>query len=257
MSLNNNLRQFITKSLNAHNAKVFSGIEQIFVVQLRQAYEKRNLIQKYIKGVYQDSDYEVIEKIAINDYDSVAGDRIKTDADTDDESGNNQDKKTLFDCTWVVPIDPKKSKFNVKSQGQYKGKSYLSEVSVFVRGAGRISVEFFNSLLDYEIALIFKDANGNFRLLFDPVYPVELDVEQDSGEGIASDAGFTVKFTNESKLPPLFLYGYFDVASAISRDSSKLEVEPLSKVYTGRRSDLFLSGTAYQIEQTGGTESGI
>lgn len=245
-----NHRETIMVGLNGHNAKVFSGIEQIFVVQL-SPFEKTKLIKRFYKAIYADSRFW-LNKLAFNgwangrmEYDEPVDDSIIHKPNPSKEEVENyeedvRESETLFDEAWVIPIDPKKSKFNVKTQGQTKGKSYLSEITAYVKGSGRVSVEFFHSLLDTEIALIFKDANGNFRLLFDPVYSVEMDVEQDSGEGIASDVGFTVKFTNESKVPPIYIYGRIEILAGRFENDGLIVPQTLVSVYTGPRPDRFL-----------------
>lgn len=214
----------IKENLNGHNAKVFSGIEQIFVAQI-SAQERVNLIQAYYRGVYQTYEFQV-SKLSFNDIGSLMSNSKEIELDIevpeiyDDNvlGGKKEDKERveaaarLIDMVHVIPIDPKKSKFNVKTQGEHKGKTFMSEVTAFVKGAGKVSVEFFFSLLNTDIIVIFKDANGNFRLLFDPVYEVEMEVEQDSGEGLSAEAGFTVTFTSQSKLPPIYVYGLFDIA---------------------------------------------
>lgn len=228
--LNRNRRKEILQGLNGHNAKVYSGMEQLFVVQLSEI-EKILLIKKLYKAVYYSNEF-LVNKLSFNKY-KPGTNSIETDEEpenkSDDESVKEAEK--LFDRAWCIPINPNKSKFNVKSQGEHKGKTYFSEVTAFVNGGGRITVEFFDTLLDSEIAVIFKDSNGNYRILFDPIYSVETDVEQDSGEGITSTAGFTVTFKLNSKLPPVYFYGRIELLSGVQRIDDKPKDLHLAEVY--------------------------
>lgn len=247
----------IKENLNGHNAKVFSGIEQIFVARL-SAQERVNLIQSYYRGVYQTYEFQV-SKLSFNDIGNSLSNSKEIELDKevpkikDDNSlgGEKEDEKgvaaaaRLIDMVHVIPIDPKKSKFNVKTQGEHKGKTFISEVTAFVKGAGKITVEFFFSLINTDIIVIFKDANGNFRLLFDPVYEVEMEVEQDSGEGLASEAGFTVTFTSQSKLPPIYVYGIFDIAGLRTEDG----FEKIATVNTAPVPKEFLDETGCYANQ--------
>lgn len=262
----------IKQGINGHNSKVYSGMEQLFIVQLNPL-EKIDLIQRYNKSIFYNSNF-VVNKLAFNEYNRDSG-KITTDEDpklynsSTDKNGNDntaeenaeQIKKAefVFSRTWVLPINPKKSKFNIKTQGEHKGKTYHSEVSAFVNGAGRISVEFFDSLLNTELAVIFKDSNGNFRLLFDPVYSVEMEVEQDSGEGLTNEAGFNITFNLDSKLPPIYLYGRFKVIAGVDEDNKDLF---LAEVYTAPDPSKTLDGTQdtypnVGVMNEGSWESGI
>lgn len=250
--------QNISIGLNGHNAKVYSGIEQVFVAQLTAA-EKVDLIQKLYNGVYYGNEF-VVNKLAFNEYTTAGGGITSLD---DKNADVQKQAETLLYRTWALPINPKKSKFNVKTQGENKGKTYHSVVSVNVVGAGRISAEFFHALLNNEIAVIFKDANNNFRLLFDPTYSVEVDVEQDSGEGISSEVGFNLTFSVDSKIPPIFIYGRFEVLASVRTDEEskqKTDVKLVS-VYASPRPQDFIEGDdkvirAYTEEQCY-RESGI
>lgn len=259
--MSKNKRYQILQGLNGHNAKVFSGVEQIFITQLSPK-GKIDLIKKYTDGVYYNTMFTV-NKLAFNE---ETGAGLKTDVDPGINATPSEQKaaKTILENAWVIPIDPTKSKFNVKTQGATKGKTYVSEVSAFVRGAGRISVEFFNGLLDTEIAVIFKDANGNYRLLFDPIFPVELDIEQDSGEGLSSDAGFTVKFTNQSKLPPIYIYGCFDLIAGYTSVGGDNEYVPqkIGTVNTvlnvnGYMAEIYSENIMHSIESNGYINHGV
>lgn len=232
----------IHQGLNGHNAKIYSGMEQLFVVQLNEI-EKIQLIKKYNKAVFYASDF-IVNKLAFNEYNrntvSITTDEEPKNVNSATDSNGKditaetnreliKEAEKIFKRVWVLPINTKKSKFNVKTQGEHKGKTYHSEVTAFVNGAGRVSVEFFDALLNTELAVIFKDSNGNFRLLFDPVYSVEMEVEQDSGEGLTNEAGFTVSFNLDSKLPPVYLYGSFEVIAGVKNEGEDLF---LAEVYT-------------------------
>lgn len=259
--MSRNKRYQILQGLNGHNAKVFSEIEQIFITQL-SIQGKIDLIKKYNDGVFYNSRFNV-NKLAFNE-ESSAGLRLDAISGPGASESEVKEAKTILENAWVIPIDPTMSKFNVKTQGASKGKTYVSEVSTFVRGAGRISVEFFNGLLDTEIAVIFKDANGNYRLLFDPIFPVELEIEQDSGEGLSSDAGFTVKFTNQSKLPPIYIYGCFGLIAGYtySDDITELSPQKIGTVNTvlnpdGYMAEIYTGNIMQSIDETAYRDHGV
>lgn len=209
--------------LNAHNAKVFSGIEYVYVAILNIS-DRINLIRLVRKCVQRQ---DPLVSISLND--------MHAGVPVSDETDEEKQKKDLeiFNNVIAIPINPKKSSFKTNTQGSIFGKTYANELNIFVPGMARVTAEFFNTLLDSQYAIIFKDYNGNYRMIFDEVLPIELDYEQNSGEGLAGEAGFTATFKNESKLPPLYVYAKMHVGSFLHTQNGETTVGNMATILTG------------------------
>lgn len=207
---------FELQGLNDHNSRVYSGLEYIFVSPLKE-YEKVNLIKLIRSDMSEDKRTEEGTSLSINQINNLGSVSRKMTIKDEESSENKTDQLEQFHWL-VVPVNRNKSKFSSKSQGQFRGKTYSNELSLNVVGSSRITVEFFHKLLNNDFAVIFKDANGNYRLLFDECYPNEIEVSQDTGEGLAAEVGFSVTITNQSKYPALYVYGTFNVESYLNED---------------------------------------
>lgn len=194
-------------AFNGHNARTYSGIQYAYVAPIRYEVDFIEFVKVFnvVKNQGRDSiDYFTSDKA--NPLSLLQlGER-------EDSGKPSKGFKPIIDLVWLpIPIDCKKSKFASKSQGEHGGKTYENTLNLYVRGASHDTVVFLHSLLNYRFAVIFTDANGNYRLMFDPVYNNELDIEQDSGEGLAADAGFSITITNQSILPALFVASDFRI----------------------------------------------
>lgn len=216
------------QALNGHNPRVYSGLEYVYVAPLNE--QQFSKMVELIRSQKLDNKVYGTFELSINKMFST-GDIAEKDKDVQ-ESKIDQ----LDEFNWLpIPIDRKKSSYNSKSQGEKGGKSYSNTLNLHVTGASQLTTEFFNALLNNEFAIIFKDANGNYRLMFDECYNNQLELEQNTGEGLSAETGFTVTVTNESKYPSLYIYGKFRLSSAIvTTDDETKGYNDIAIINTGK-----------------------
>lgn len=111
--------------------------------------------------------------------------------------------------TLRVPIDGDKSSFSCKSQGERYGSTYLSELNVVLKERSVIVSELQHALLhtNLKIGVFFRDANGDTRFMCDPDYPMKIESSDESGEGPTGSSSASIKFSQISKLPPIYYRG--------------------------------------------------
>lgn len=246
MIQNHNIKNII--GLNDHNSRSYSGMEYVFIAPLDE-FQKASLIKRYKKDLYNPKTVTDFD-ISIGHIDSSG--RVKNE----EEEPEDENLNILEHAGWLlIPINRNKSKFNIKTQGEFRGKSYSNQLSIFVVGSSRITVEFFHRFINNDFAVIFKDANENYRLLFDPIYNNQIEVEQDSGEGLTAENGFNVSISNSSKLPAPFVYGEFEAAGAISDGvPMRLSLVNTAKNPVQKKGELAGGGAAFSNT---GLEEGI
>lgn len=113
-----------------------------------------------------------------------------------------------------VPINVNKSSFSSKSQGEAKGKTYLNELNAVLEERGSQVSELFHALhhTGYKLGVFFRDANGDTRLMVDPDYPMSIETSDETGEGPTGTAAATIKFSQTSKMPPMYYRDMFTYA---------------------------------------------
>lgn len=215
MYLGHNIKELPV--LNDHNSRVYSGLEYIFIAPLTEQ-EKAKMIVLYREQLRKDLLSNSRIELSINTIGTFGKAEPKSE-DQEEDPLTKSKVQQLAQFNWIpIPIERSKSKYASKSQGEKHGKTYENTLTLFISGAGQVSVEFFNALINTEFAIIFKDSNDNYRLMFDECYNNEMEVEQDTGEGLTAQAGFSVTITNQSKLPSLYVYGTFRVGLNYSND---------------------------------------
>lgn len=116
--------------------------------------------------------------------------------------------KTKFK-TLRVPIDVNKSSFSCKSQGQQKGITYLSELNVVFKERSSQVAELQHALTHsgLKLGVFFRDANGDCRLIADPIYDMSVEIGEESGQGPTGEASASLKFSQISRIPPIYYRG--------------------------------------------------
>lgn len=231
MYLGHNIKEMPV--LNDHNSRVYSGLEYIFIAPLTEQ-EKAKMIVLYREQLRKDLFSKSTISLSINSIGMFGKAAPKVIAEGSDQESKSQVEQ-LSQFSWIpIPIDRNKSKYASKTQGERYGKTYENTLTLFVKGSGQMSVEFFNTLINTEFAIIFKDSNDNYRLMFDECYNNTMEVEQDTGEGLAAQAGFSVTITNQSKLPSLYVYGTFRVGLQYNNDGEGFTDNSAAIIDTGK-----------------------
>lgn len=217
------------EALNGHNSRAYSGLEYVYVAPLNESEKAR--LTKLIRDQLRTKEKNIDSSFTLSLNNISLEGQPEPKEKSSDESENKVDQ--LDSYKWLpVPIKREKSSFSSKVQGERNGRTYENTLNIFVTGSSRKTVEFFHALINNEFAIIFKDANGNYRLLFDECYNNLLEVEQNTGEGLAAEVGFTASVTNQSKYPPIFVFGEFNVSSSLKLAGDIADID------TGRQTKL-------------------
>lgn len=127
------------------------------------------------------------------------------------DNGNNADSytKNIITHSLKIPINSQKSSFSCKSQGEKKGKTFLSELNVVLKERSTQVSELFLGLIqtDLKLGVVFKDANGDYRVMADPDYEMDIETSDETGEGPTGNALASIKFSQVSKIPPIYYRG--------------------------------------------------
>lgn len=150
----------------------------------------------------------------------------------------DEDDQVIITGGVLVEIDPLKSSYASPSQGPRRGKMYNNELKVNIIGRSLEDIDFLTSLaMSSHIGVIFKDSNGNYRLLADLDHPVDAQVDDQSGEGPTAEAAASIIFTNTGTHPAFFYRGLLSYGVSFDvKDSTKtidcltgLDVDPDQK----------------------------
>ena len=139
-----------------------------------------------------------------------------------------------------VEIDPLKSSYSSPSQGPKRGKMFTNELKVKLIGRSLDDIDFLMSLtMSNQFGVVFKDANGNYRLLADLDYPVDAQVSDESGEGPAAEAAASITFSNTATHPAFFFRGRLAYGVSFdSKDSTKI-IDCMSGLDIEENSEIF------------------
>lgn len=176
----------------------YAGVAaRIFVVPMSPSLEagkhNRSIIQKWKS-----------ESGPSNGESSVGFRSLRLPAEFDEES----EEKTVIIGAVAIDIDPLKSSFGSPSQGPQRGKTFNNELKVNLIGRSLDDIDLLVALvLANKIGVVFKDANGNYRLMADIDFPVDAQVDDQSGEGPSSEAAASVTFSQTAINPPFFYRG--------------------------------------------------
>ena len=123
----------------------------------------------------------------------------------------------------AVEINPLKSSFSSTSSGPKRGKMFQNELKIVLIGRSLDDIDFLVSLVQSnQIGVVFKDGNGNYRLLADLDFPVDAQADDQSGEGPTAEAAATITFSNTAKNPPFFYRGLLSYGVSFDpKDSTK------------------------------------
>lgn len=145
--------------------------------------------------------------------------------DFKEEDANKYDNMPLYECahlSWKgyeewsaettalrVPINVEKSSFSCKSQGEHKGHTYISELNAVLEERSSQVSELVHALLNtgFKIGVLFRDANGDARIIADPYYNIKIEFTEESGEGPTGTSSASIKFSQVSKVPPIYFRG--------------------------------------------------
>lgn len=119
--------------------------------------------------------------------------------------------------TLRVPIDIDQSTFTCKSQGPTKGSTYLSELNVVFKERSSMISELQHALLmtNFKYGIFFRDANGDLRFMGDPFYDMKVEISDDAGQGSTGTAKADIKFSQVSKIPPIYIQGQIKFGDGI------------------------------------------
>lgn len=147
--------------------------------------------------------------------------------DSDKKISGNPDAYALR-----VPINSSKSTFSSKSQGQKNGYTYNNELNVVFEGRSSQVSELQYALMhtSLKIGVLFRDSNGDARIMVDPDYPMDIETSEESGEGPSGTASASIKFTQVSKLPPIYYRGSMRFSDVISKNTSSTGYMDFSNV---------------------------
>ena len=204
--LNNSINRFFFIEEDKRCESNYPGlIDAIYIVFFSKKHYNNNLLS-CLRGL-DDSDYKLSSEGAHN----------KSDNNDEAEEGmcshlcvsyqsKNDTGVDLNLHSLRVPIDYEKSSFTCKSQGQNRGYTYLSELKAILKERSSQVSELQHSLLNsaYKFGVLFRDANGNARLILDPDYDMKIEISEESGEGPTGSAAASINFSQISKIPPIY-----------------------------------------------------
>ena len=85
---------------------------------------------------------------------------------------------------------------------------FASELSVSLVARDVVELELMLSLVRHtNIAVLFKDANGIYRLLAHPDYRVDVSTDEQTGDSPTAEASASVKFSLTAPVPAYFYNG--------------------------------------------------
>lgn len=131
--------------------------------------------------------------------------------------GEDEPTEAMIKGAVIVEIDPLKSSFVSPSSGPKRGKMFASELkaALIARSVDEVDLQL-SLTLSNNIGVVFRDANGCYRLMADPDFPVDAQTDDQSGEGPSSEASATVTFSQNAPHPPFFYFG--KIAYGVSFD---------------------------------------
>lgn len=109
-----------------------------------------------------------------------------------------------------ILIDPKKSEFTAKSQGEYPSPWWLNTLTMHIYGSGHFQEKLAWILVKEDAFVIFQDANDDWRVLGDAENRVKFTAELGSGQGREGETKTVITAEVESDYPPLFFEGRVD-----------------------------------------------
>lgn len=129
----------------------------------------------------------------------------------------------------AVEINPLKSSFSSVSSGPKRGKMFQNDLKVVLIGRSLDDVDLITSLVQAnQFGVVFKDGNGNYRLLADLDFPVDAQVDDQSGEGPTAEAAATITFSHTTKHPPFFYCGLLAYGVSFDPKDSVKTIDCLS-----------------------------
>lgn len=136
---------------------------------------------------------------------------IQNQADSDNSSnmifGPIEEEGALVGAV-DVQINPLKSSFTSSSSGPKRGKMFTSELNVALIARSVSELDLILALVkSNDVGVIFKDANGAYRLLWHRDYTLDVDAEDQTGDSPTAEASATVKFSLTAPIPPIFFRG--------------------------------------------------
>ena len=125
-----------------------------------------------------------------------------------------------------VEINPLKSSAQTTSQGPVRGKVYTTVLKLTLVGRSLEQIDLLTSLmLTNQIGIVYKDANGNYRLLADEDNQIDIQTDDNSGEGPTSEAASTLTCTLTSVIPPFFYHGIIAYGISFEEKDSVMELD--------------------------------
>lgn len=185
----------------------YAGVSQnLFLVPMSQSSEAGKNNIKIIRDWYADNRSLDLDRASFRSL------RLPAQVGEDDEQ-----KEAKIIGAVVVQIDQLKSSFTSPSSGPKRGKMFANEMKATLIGRSVDDIDLLMTLtLSNNIGIIFKDANGNYRLMADPDFQVDAQASDQTGEGPTSEAAAVVTFTQNAPRPPFFFFG--KIAYGVSFD---------------------------------------